>query len=443
MIKRNEQASIHLGIGALKLQLACLLLDALTAFYAILITTYCYSRMAHGEEHWLLMPLWLALVVSFELAVVWETFGVSFGMRLARLRLRSLEATESTPDLAQRFLRLVTFQLFGFTVFGFVPALWNQKQATLFDLASGSVLRKYEDTDAVPSAWYRTSTGLVTVVFGLLTMIAAVYITQIKLGRLISGASRIGPVFRNLLKPNWSIAGEGIGLLVVTLFMSLLATLFGVVVAVPLSFLAARNLTTGPIGRLVYTIVRITMSITRSIEPLIWAVIFVAWVRLGTFPGMLALWVHSIADLTKLYSERLESIDQGPVEAIRATGASKLQIIIYGIIPQIINPYLSFTLYRWDINVRMSTIIGIVAGGGIGQQLYLNIRYWRWPEASMLMLLIMATVWILDYISARLRARLETGAEGKKTTQAIRYARAQMERGGPSIRLSGPGLGRR
>ena len=252
------------------------------------------------------------------------------------------------------------------------------------------------------------------VLLAVLTLVASVYITQIKLARLFTGASRAAPVFRNLLRPDWSIVGEGIGLLVETLFMSLLATLFGVVVAVPLSFLAARNLTTGPIGRLLYMLVRITMSITRSVEPLIWAIIFVLWVRLGTFPGMLALWVHSIADLTKLYSERLESIDQGPVEAIRATGASRLQVIIFGIVPQIINPYLSFTLYRWDINVRMATIIGIVAGGGIGQQLYLYTRYWKWSQAAMLMILIIATVWVIDYVSARLRARLETGSTRKK-----------------------------
>jgi len=91
---------------------------------------------------------------------------------------------------------------------------------------------------------------------------------------------------------------------------------------------------------------------------------------------------------------------------------------MFGIVPQIINPYLSFTLYRWDINVRMATIIGIVAGGGIGQQLYLYTRYWKWSQAAMLMLLIMATVWVIDYVSARLRARLETGATGKAAGKA-------------------------
>jgi phosphonate transport system permease protein len=401
------------GLDVLKPQLACFVLDAVVIFYMMVMGTYSYGRIALGEEHWLLGPWWLCVVIVLELALLWETFGVSLGMRIARARLRSTAGRDVPIDFDRRVARFVAFHVTGFTLFGFLVAFWEGRHLTLFDRASGTSLRRDEDAEAAPRAWYCKSTGLAAVVLGVLTLIASVYLTEINLARLFTGASRAGPVFRNLLRPDWSIAGEGIGLLVETLFMSLLATLLGIVVAVPLSFLAARNLTTGLIGRFVYTIVRITMSITRSIEPLIWAIIFVLWVRLGTFPGMLALWVHSIADLTKLYSERLESIDLGPVEAVRATGASRLQIIVFGIVPQIVNPYLSFTLYRWDINVRMATIIGIVAGGGIGQQLYLYTRYWKWSQVAMLMLLIMATVWVIDYVSARLRSRLETGATGK------------------------------
>jgi phosphonate transport system permease protein len=125
-----------------------------------------------------------------------------------------------------------------------------------------------------------------------------------------------------------------------------------------------------PIAKAIYTTVRGLASVIRSIQPIIWAIIFIVWVRTGPFPGVLALWVHSIADMTKLFSERVESIDPGPLEAIEATGAGKLTVLVYAVIPQIINPYLSFTLYRLDINVRMATIIGIVGGGGIGMRLY-------------------------------------------------------------------------
>jgi phosphonate transport system permease protein len=396
-------------------QFVCLLLDGIAVFYAFIMATYSFSRVVLGEEHYLLLPWWLVVVLSLEIAVAWESFGVSLGMRFGRLALRPIDDERARPSFFQRLVRFASFQIFGFTMLGVLTTLWSKAQSTLFDVASGTALRKREQITSARLPWYKTSAGVAAALLLLLTLITATYITQIKLIRLFTGAGRAQIVLRGLVRPDWSIMGEGLGLLVETLFMSLLATLFGIVVAVPLSFLAARNLTTGVIGRLVYTIVRITMSITRSIEPLIWAVIFVLWVRLGTFPGMLALWVHSIADLTKLYSERLESIDEGPVEAIRATGASRLQVILYGIVPQIVNPYLSFTLYRWDINVRMATIIGIVAGGGIGQQLYLYTRYWKWSQASMLMLLIMGTVWAIDYISARMRARLETGPTRRKT----------------------------
>ncbi len=394
---------------ALQPQILCLLLDGIAVFYAFVMGTYCFSRIVLGEEHYLLMPWWLVFVLSLEIAVAWESFGVSLGMNFGRLALRPTDEDRERPSFLQRLLRFVSFQVLGFTVVGMLAAACSKRRLTLFDMISGTALVRHERASLAKVVWYRTSAGAATVLLLVLTLITATYITQIKLLRLFTGAGRAQIVLRGLVHPDWSIMGEGLGLLVETLFMSLLATLFGVVFAAPLSFLAARNLTTGIIGRFVYTIVRIIMSITRSIEPLIWAVIFVLWVRLGTFPGMLALWVHSIADLTKLYSEQLESIDQGPVEAIRATGASRLQVILYGIVPQIVNPYLSFTLYRWDINVRMATIIGIVAGGGIGQQLYLYTRYWKWSQASMLMLLIMGTVWAIDYISARMRARLETG----------------------------------
>lgn len=407
-------ARYQLGWRVLQPQIICLLLDGIAVFYAFIMATYCFSRIVHGEEHFLLLPWWLIVLVSLQIAVAWESFGISVGMKFSRLALRSIDDKSEFPGIPQRLTRFVSFQILGFTLVGLLPALWNRRQSTLFDMASGTSLKKHEDTGKTRRPWYRTSAGLGAAILLLLTLITAVYITEIKLVRLFTGASRAQIVLRGLVRPDWSIMGEGFGLLVETLFMSLLATLFGVVVAAPLSFLAARNLTTGPIGRLVYMLVRITMSITRSIEPLIWAVIFVLWVRLGTFPGMLALWVHSIADLTKLYSERLESIDQGPVEAIRATGANRIQVIAFGIVPQIVNPYLSFTLYRWDINVRMATIIGIVAGGGIGQQLYLYTRYWKWSQAATLMLLIMGTVWAIDYISARMRARLETGGTRRR-----------------------------
>ncbi len=205
------------------------------------------------------------------------------------------------------------------------------------------------------------------------------------------------------LSDDFSLA---IGRMIVTIFQALMATTFGIVLAVPVSFLAARNLmwTTVP-TRLVYYAVRFVMNVARSIEPIIWAVIAAVWVGLGPFAGVIALTIHTIAALGKLYSEAIESIDPGPIEAVTATGANRLQVIMYAIIPQVIPPFLSFTIYRWDINVRMSTIIGFVGGGGIGQILFQWINQTRWNAAGMAVWLIALTVSVMDYASSDLRKR--------------------------------------
>src|SRR5690606_15157402 len=113
-----------------------------------------------------------------------------------------------------------------------------------------------------------------------------------------------------------------------------------------------------PIGFFLYGIIRTILNGTRSVEALVMAIVFVAWVGLGPFAGALALALHTVASLAKLYSEQVESILEGPLEAIQATGANRLQTIVFAVVPQIIPPYISYTMYRWDINVRMSTIIG-------------------------------------------------------------------------------------
>ncbi len=161
-----------------------------------------------------------------------------------------------------------------------------------------------------------------------------------------------------------------------------------------------------PIGLIVYTGTRTVLNVLRSIEPLIMAIVFAIWVSIGPFAGVLALTLHSIAALSKLYSEQVESIDQGPIEAITATGATRLQTVIYAVIPQIIPPYIAFTLYRWDINVRMSTIIGFVGGGGIGQVLKQWIDLLQYRQAGVATLAIAIVVAALDYVSAKTREKL-------------------------------------
>lgn len=160
-----------------------------------------------------------------------------------------------------------------------------------------------------------------------------------------------------------------------------------------------------PVGLVIYYISRTIFNALRSIEALVMAIVFVVWVGIGPFAGSLALALHTIAALAKLYSEQVESIMPGPIEAIQATGANRLQTIVYAVLPQIIPPYISFTMYRWDINVRMSTIIGFAGGGGIGFLLQQNINLLNYRDASAQMLAIAIVVAAMDYLSSKLREK--------------------------------------
>ncbi|HEY60956.1 MAG TPA: phosphonate ABC transporter, permease protein PhnE [Anaerolineae bacterium] len=191
-----------------------------------------------------------------------------------------------------------------------------------------------------------------------------------------------------------------------TIFIGMMATFFGIIFAIPLSFLAAKNLMSEyTITKAIYYVIRTILNIVRSIEPLIWAIIAVIVVGLGPFAGILALSLHSMAALAKLYSEAIESIDPGPIEAIHATGANWVQTIAFAVVPQIVPPYVSFTIYRWDINIRMSTIIGFVGGGGIGFLLSQWIRLLDYRAAGIAVWFIAITVAILDYLSAEIREK--------------------------------------
>jgi phosphonate transport system permease protein len=194
---------------------------------------------------------------------------------------------------------------------------------------------------------------------------------------------------------------------IVTLLMALIATTLGSVLAIPLSFLAARNIVgRGPVGSAVYAVLRTVFNLWRSVEPMILALICSAWVGPGPFAGVLALAINNIPNLGKLFSETIEEIDTGPVEAITATGANRLQTLVYGIIPQLVPKFLAFILYQWDINIRMSTVIGFVGGGGIGQQFRLWVGLNQYSSAGMATWAIVFMVWSMDTISARARERL-------------------------------------
>lgn len=244
----------------------------------------------------------------------------------------------------------------------------------------------------------------------ILTFLTGFYVSQVSLKEFFStsgleGAQRI---FTALLHPNWSIFEEGMFAAIETIYMAFIATATAIPVAFILGFFAARNLMSGnKFAFFCYSALRAVLNISRSIEPLVWAIIFSVWVGIGPFSGMLALCLHSIASLTKQYSEQIESVDDGPIEAITATGAHPIQIVWFGVVPQIVLPYLSYTIYRWDINVRMATIIGLVGGGGIGNLLMQYQGQARWNEVGLLVILIAAIVWAMDWASSVIRESLK------------------------------------
>jgi phosphonate transport system permease protein len=380
------------------------LLDAFAIGITWILATYAFSWFVYGPElaTYFLVSWWVFTIACVELAVLWGSLGISLGHSLLRVRL--LGESRKTPTLRQS---MIHFAVWHVSVLPFVGLFMSP---ALHERASGLSFQPLIVEGIPPRRWYRRSTGIYMAVLFIIVTVAAVGVTITfqNMVRLFTDAYRIAPMWKALVNPNLAILQESFSDLIVTIFMAVMATLFATVIAIPLSFFAARNLTRGPLGRLIYTILRGAMSIFRSIEPLVWAIVFLVWVtsRHASFAGVLALWIHSVADLTKLYAERLESVDEGLMEAISSTGASWSQVLRYGVVPQIINPYISFTLYRFDINVRMATIVGLVGAGGIGARLIAYLSGQRYASAGTVMLLIVITVWSIDYLSSRLRAKL-------------------------------------
>ena len=241
----------------------------------------------------------------------------------------------------------------------------------------------------------------------LLSFVMGWVIVDVKPLAFFTQAANTESIIRGIFNPNPSELVPMLSALVETIFLALLATVFAIPFAFALSFFAAKNLMFGSLGgQIVYVLIRTISTVFRSIEAIVWAIIFCVWVGIGPFAGMLALWIHSIASLIKLYSEQIENIDPGPVEAIRATGASTLQVWRYAVAPQILAPYLAFTIYRWDINIRMATIVGFVGGGGIGLALYQQQQMLAWRNVGLIMWLIALVVWVMDMFSAYIRERL-------------------------------------
>jgi len=267
--------------------------------------------------------------------------------------------------------------------------------------------------------WYETFWGWQLLISFTLALIISFKVTRVSLIELIDSVAfyRAMAIFGEMLTPIFRIFSEGrfapifsngILQMVETIFIAFLATAIAIPMAFILSFLAAKNVMgKNSITLVIYALLRVGFNLARSIEPIIWAIIFAVWVGIGPFAGMLALLIHSVASLAKLYSEQIESVEEGPIEGIQATGATNLQTIWFGIVPQVVLPFVGFTIYRWDINIRMATIIGLVGGGGIGQLLFNAIQSGQWQDVGALALIITLVVWAMDTASAYIREALK------------------------------------
>jgi phosphonate ABC transporter permease subunit PhnE len=192
-----------------------------------------------------------------------------------------------------------------------------------------------------------------------------------------------------------------------TVEIGLLGTLISVLLSFPLAFLAAGNLTRGkPLLRPFYLLTRAVLNVLRAFPPYILAILFVVMVGPGPFPGVLALALHSVGSLGKLFAEAIEQAEPAPVEAVRATGAPETLVVWYGILPQVLPQMLAFSLYRWDMNIRMTVILGIVGAGGIGFLLEQYIRLFQYDKASTAFLIILVAVSLLDWASGWLREKI-------------------------------------
>ena len=204
-----------------------------------------------------------------------------------------------------------------------------------------------------------------------------------------------------MLPPRWSYLDQLWEPLWDTLNIATLGTLLSLVQAVPVAFLAARN--TSPSPTLLRPVALLIIVSSRSINSLIWSLLLVSILGPGVLAGIIAIALRSIGFVAKLLYEAIEEIDESQVEAITSTGASRSQVIAFGIVPQILPTFVGVSVFRWDINIRESTVLGLVGAGGIGLQLQASLNVLAWPQVTLILIAILFTVVLSEWLSAKAR----------------------------------------
>ncbi|MEK6716035.1 MAG: phosphonate ABC transporter, permease protein PhnE [candidate division NC10 bacterium] len=242
---------------------------------------------------------------------------------------------------------------------------------------------------------------------GLGLAILVVYVwflaaTEVSLPRFLRGLPWMADFIRRMVPPDLSVLRSALTGALQTFQIAVVGTTVAALLALPLGFLSARNV----VPPSVFYPARALLNLFRSIDTMVYALFFVAAVGLGPFPGILAVVTYTVMTLAKLYSEAIEGIEPGPVEAISATGATRLQVLRFGILPQVLPLFASYVLYRLETNIRAATILGFVGAGGIGFYIQTYLRMINYPAASAVLLVLVAMVMGVDFASSRLRARI-------------------------------------
>jgi len=276
--------------------------------------------------------------------------------------------------------------------------------------------------DRFPASASSTFPYVLTAAF-LGVLAASLYTAQVNPRRLLEGDT-LGNVLRFLrggIPPNLSptFLHQMLRPALETVQISVMGTLLAVLIGLPLGLLATSSLAWSGIlherrsrvgrwllGFVPYAAARAVLSVFRSIPEYVWAFMFVRAVGLGAFPGVLAIGVAYGGMLGKVYSEILEGVDPKPLETLHASGASRPGIVLYGLVPQALPSFVSYTLYRWECAIRASSILGLVGAGGLGQQIELSMRFFQFDEVFTLLGLLFCLVASVDFISGRLRARI-------------------------------------
>lgn len=221
---------------------------------------------------------------------------------------------------------------------------------------------------------------------------------------LIKDAGNMLKFAGDFFPPNFHEWREYMREMVITIQIAIWGTLLAVVFAVPFGLMSAENI----VPWWIYQPVRRLMDAARAINEMVFAMLFVVAVGMGPFAGVLALFVHTTGILAKLFAEAVESIDPGPVEGIRATGANVIEEIVYGVVPQVLPLWVSFALYRFESNIRSASVVGMVGAGGIGVVLWEIIRGFYFAQTCAVMMIVIATSTLIDLGSARIRKAMAT-----------------------------------